>query len=41
METTIIINTDSITQDFIEGIQKLFPAQGPGDLVPLSPLQRP
>jgi hypothetical protein len=25
METTIIINTDSITQDFIEGIQKLFP----------------
>ena len=25
METTIIINTDSITPDFIEGIKKFFP----------------
>jgi len=25
METTIKINTDSITPDFIEGIKKLFP----------------
>ncbi len=25
METTIIINTDSITPEFIEGIQKLYP----------------
>lgn len=27
METTIKINTDSITQEFIEGIKKLFPHQ--------------
>ena len=27
METTIKINTDSITPDFIEGIKKLFPHQ--------------
>ena len=25
METTIIINTDSITPEFIEGIKKFFP----------------
>ena len=25
METTIKINTDSLTSEFIEGIQKLFP----------------
>ena len=25
METTIRINTDSITPDFVEGIKKLFP----------------
>jgi hypothetical protein len=27
METTIKINTDSLTQEFIEDIQKLFPHQ--------------
>jgi hypothetical protein len=27
METTIKINTDSITPEFIEGIKKLFPHQ--------------